>query len=318
MTVCVVGANGCVGRALVPALRARGQQVRRGMRRLDGDADAVVIDLDDEASLRPALSGCDSAVFLVHGLARGAGYGAWESRTASSFARACSDVGVRRLVYLGGVMPSSPSATTSPHLQSRARTGAILRSEAHGVDVVELRAGMIIAADSASFVLARDLAARLPIMVRPPWLRFRQRPVALVDVCAAIGHAVAGAGDVAAGTWTCAGPSIVGGDELLLTLGRLQGCRSRLVDVPFVPQGMVARVLGGLTRASTDVVQELVMGMTADLLGDDPDIFDTMPDHQRVPFETAVRQALRDEDRRVSSPTWLAERAVQHLARRRR
>jgi uncharacterized protein YbjT (DUF2867 family) len=316
MTVCVVGSNGCVGRALVPALRARGQLVRRGMRKPDGGSDAVVLDLDDEASLRPALAGCDAAVFLVHGLARGAGYGAWESRTASSFARACSDVGVRRIVYLGGVMPSSPSATTSEHLQSRARTGAMLRSEAHGVDVVELRAGMIIAADSASFVLARDLAARLPVMVRPPWLRFRQRPVALVDVCAAIGHVVVGG--VAAGTWTCAGPSIVGGDELLLTLGRLQGCRSRLVDVPFVPQGMVARVLGGLTRASTDVVQELVMGMTADLLGDDPDIFDTMAGYQRVPFETAVRWALRDEDRRVSSPTWLAERAVQHLARRRR
>ena len=285
------------------------------MRKRDGDADAVVLDLDDEASLRPALSGCDSAVFLVHGLARGAGYGVWESRTASSFARACSDVGVRRLVYLGGVMPSSPSATTSAHLQSRARTGAILRSEADGVDVFELRAGMIVAADSASFVLARDLAARLPIMVRPPWLRFRQRPVALVDVCAAIGHALAGG--VAAGIWTCAGPSIVGGDELLIALGRLQGCSSRIVDVPLVPHGLVAHVLGGLTRASTDVVQELVMGMTADLLGDDPDIFDTMRGHQRVPFEMAVQWALRDEERRVSSMAWLTERALQHLVRRR-
>jgi len=315
MTVCVVGSTGCVGRALAPALRAQGHQVRRGMRKPDGGPDAVVLDLDDEASLRPALSGCESAVFLVHGLARGAGYGAWESQTASSFARACSEVGVRRLVYLGGVVPSSPSATTSVHLQSRARTGAILRREARDVDVVELRAGMIIAADSASFVLARDLAARLPMLVRPSWLRFRQRPVALVDVCAAIGHAVAG--EVAAGTWTCAGPSIVGGDELLRTLGRLQGCRSRIVDVPLVPQGMVARVLGSITRAPTDVVQELVMGMTADLLGDDPDIFDTMPGYHRVPFETAVRWALRDENRRVSSATWLMERAVQHLARRR-
>ena len=330
MTVCVVGSTGCVGRTLVPFLQGRGHRVRRGMRRSDGGADAVVLDLDDEASLRPALAECDSAVFLVHGLARGAGYDVWESRTATAFAHACSDVGVRRIVYLGGVVPATlaPASTVvgrsglvSQHLQSRVRTGALLRSEATNVDVVELRAGMIVAADSASFVLARDLAARLPVIVRPPWLRSRQRPVALTDVCAAIDHAlggVAGVQGVAPGIYTCAGPDKVGGDEVLVALGRLQGCRSRIIDVPAISHGLVAGVLGGFTRASGDVVRELVMGMTDDLLGTDPDIFDTMPGHRRLSFEEAARRALRTENSRVTFNAAVAERALQVLSRRRR
>jgi hypothetical protein len=298
------------------------------MRRPDGGADAVVLDLDDEATLRPALAGCDRAVFLVHGLARGAGYDVWESRTATAFAHACSDVGVRRIVYVGGVVPTTPASTVvgrsglvSQHLQSRVRTGALLRSEAMDVEVVELRAGMIVAADSASFVLARDLAARLPVIVRPPWLRSRQRPVALTDVCAAIDHAlggVAGVHGVAPGIYTCAGPDTVGGDEVLVALGRLQGLRSRIVDVPAVSHGLVAGVLGRFTRASGDVVRELVMGMTDDLLGTDPDIFDTMPGHRRLSFDEAARRALRTENSRVTFNAAVAERALQLLSRRRR
>jgi uncharacterized protein YbjT (DUF2867 family) len=328
MTVCVVGSTGCVGRTLVPFLQGRGHRVRRGMRRPDGGADAVVLDLDDEATLRPALAGCDRAVFLVHGLARGAGYDVWESRTATAFAHACSDVGVRRIVYVGGVVPTTPASTVvgrsglvSQHLQSRVRTGALLRSEAMDVEVVELRAGMIVAADSASFVLARDLAARLPVIVRPPWLRSRQRPVALTDVCAAIDHAlggVAGVHGVAPGIYTCAGPDTVGGDEVLVALGRLQGLRSRIVDVPAVSHGLVAGVLGRFTRASGDVVRELVMGMTDDLLGTDPDIFDTMPGHRRLSFDEAARRALRTENSRVTFNAAVAERALQLLSRRRR
>jgi uncharacterized protein YbjT (DUF2867 family) len=306
MRVLVTGATGCIGRRLVPFLRAQGHDVVRGVRRPQA-ADDRRFDLDDDATLRPALAGCDAAVYLVHGLARGAGYGAWETRVAGAFARACVDVGVGRIVYLGGVLPSG---TPSPHLRARAATGVALRLP--GVDVVELRAGMIVAADSASFVLARDIAARLPVALRPPWLKARQRPVAIDDVVAAIELALT----IRPGIYACPGPEALGGDEVLAVLARLQGRQLQFRDVSWADHALAARALAWLSDAPADVVAELVLGMTGDLVGDDPDIFALRPTHQRWRFIEAARRALAEQARvaRPTLPSRLWEGAMRRLA----
>lgn len=307
--VLVTGATGCIGRQLVPYLRGRGHQVVRGVRRPITDADRR-LDLDDDASLVAALAGCDAAVYLVHGLARGDGYAAWEQSVATSFAKACQAAGVGRVVYLGGVQPA---LAASAHLQARAATGEALRSVA-GVDVVELRAGMIVAADSASFILARDVAARLPVLLCPPWLRSRQRPVAIVDVLAALEQALV----ATPGVYACPGPETLSGDETLEVLGRLVGRRLQAWAIPSVDHRLVALALGRITDAPSDVVTELVQGMTGDLIGaGDPDIFDTMPGHVRQPFAHAARAALRAAAS-PSTPAWLWERLVRAAGRGRR
>ncbi len=308
--VLVTGASGCVGSAVVPLLRARGLHVRSGMRR-PRTAHDVRFDLDDDSTLRPALKGCDAAVYLVHGLARGAGYEAWEERTARAFAQACRDEGVARVVYLGGVVPAG---AVSAHLRARARTGEVLRDVLGDDVVVELRAGMIIAATSASFMLTRDLAARAPVLIRPPWLSYQQAPVALCDITAAI---AAACGDVAGGIYSACGPDTYGADETLLLCAKLMGLRLRIIDVSRAPHARVARLLGYVTRADATVVHELVFGMTGDLLGTDPSIFDRMPHYTRTPLPMAMAMALRDDVRTVNSATWFVERAMQHLGRRR-
>jgi N-acetylmuramoyl-L-alanine amidase len=65
-------------------------------------------------------------------------------------------------VYLGGLQPPGKS---SPHLASRAETGAILREGP--VPVTELRAGIIIGPGSAAFEVIRDLVFHLPAMITP-------------------------------------------------------------------------------------------------------------------------------------------------------
>ena len=307
MKILVAGATGCIGRRLVPFLRGQGHRVWRGVRRPCGTDDRH-LDLDDITSLEPALRGCDAAVYLVHGLHRGAGYGAWEVDVAGEFAQASAATGVRRIVYLGGVLPPG---MPSPHLQARAATGETLRGA--GVDVIELRAGMIVAADSASFVLARDISARTPVVLRPPWLRARQRPVAIDDVLAAIDCAL----DVTPGVWSCPGPDVVAGDEVLAVLARLQGRRLRFRDVSWLDHRFAARAMRRVTDAPADVVAELVLGMTADLLDGGPDIFLAMPAHRRRSFAEAARLALVEQASTMQrSPiTRLWEHAMGRLTR---
>ena len=121
---------------------------------------------DDAARAR--CEGVDVAYYLVHSMAAGRGFGALDREAARNFGRAAAAAGVRRIVYLGGLIPANPR---SEHLRSRAETGDVLR--ASGVPVTELRAGMIIGPGSAAYEVIRDLVNHLPVMVTPRWVKSR-------------------------------------------------------------------------------------------------------------------------------------------------
>ena len=91
--------------------------------------------------------------------------------------------GVKRVVYLGGVVPQKKGGE-SRHLRSRRETGETLRKL--GPSTVELRAAMIVGQGSASWIMVRDLAARLPAMILPRWLRNVSYPVSIYDVVTAL------------------------------------------------------------------------------------------------------------------------------------
>ena len=154
----VFGASGYIGSNLVPALLEAGQRVRataRNIEVLEGrswrDVELVAADALDPATLGQALAGVDVAYYLVHSMAAGRDFGRIDREAAANFAAAAAEAGVRRIVYLGGLIPPDPR---SEHLRSRAETGEVLRQGT--VPVTEVRAGMIIGADEACEVSYRD------------------------------------------------------------------------------------------------------------------------------------------------------------------
>lgn len=94
------------------------------------------------------------------------------------FGRAARDAGVGRIVYLGGLIPSTENL--SPHLESRTEVGEILL--ASGVPTAVLRAAVILGSGSASFEMMRYLTERLPAMSTPRWVDNRIQPIAISDV----------------------------------------------------------------------------------------------------------------------------------------
>ncbi|MBK6849083.1 MAG: NAD(P)H-binding protein [Proteobacteria bacterium] len=183
----LTGATGFVGGAARPALAGEGWRVRcltraaaRAQQR-DPTLDWVQGDVSDPASCARALDGCQAALYLVHGIGEGRDYHRHEVRAASTFAQAAAAAGVERIVYLGGV---APTGAGSAHLRSRLDVGEALR--AGPVKTIELRASMIVGHGSLSWLIVRDLAARLPFMVLPRWLKSRTQPVAIDDVVVAL------------------------------------------------------------------------------------------------------------------------------------
>lgn len=309
--VLLTGATGFIGRNLHGPLEEAGHEVRclsrkpEEARRLWPQRRWVGGDIGAPASLSSALEGCDIAYYLVHGMgSHRPGWAEEELRWARNFAQAAGLVGVRRIIYLGGVAPQGPP---SEHLLSRLNTGEALR--AGPVPALELRAGMIIGAGSASWTIVRDLAARLPAMVLPAWLSHRSEPVALEGVMAAL---LAGARlDLPESTWwDIPGPEALSGSEILLRLAAVMGRKPMLLKIPFITPRLSSHWIRLVTRADYSVARELVEGLTSDLLATRPGYWEAAGLPPPVGLEEAVGRAIAAEAGTLSR----AGRVVETLA----
>src|ERR1700753_3453316 len=168
--VLLTGATGYIGGRLLKALERQSIAVRclcrnpealRG--RVAAGTQVVAGDMLQGASLCPALAGVDTAFYLVHAMRSGREFERLESEAARNFARAASEAGIARIVFLGGLAHGND---LSPHMRSRLETGNILRSS--GVPVVELRASIVIGSGSASLELVCAPGGRPPVLAAPP------------------------------------------------------------------------------------------------------------------------------------------------------
>jgi uncharacterized protein YbjT (DUF2867 family) len=187
----VTGASGYIGGRLVPELLAAGYGVRcmtRDPVKLDGrpwsgDVEVAVADAMDGAAVGRAVEGVDVAYYLIHSLGTGESFEQRDRDAAGIFADAALSAGVKRIVYLGGIV-SGHASGLSPHLRSRGEVGDILLGS--GVPTAALQAAVIIGSGSASFEMLRYLTERLPVMVTPKWVGTRIQPIAVDDVLTAL------------------------------------------------------------------------------------------------------------------------------------
>src|SRR6478672_71440 len=149
-----MGATGYIGGRLTPRLAEEGHEVRCLTRRPEqlagvAWADSVEIcrgDALEPESLEAPMQGVDVVYYLVHSIGTGSTFQASDRKAAQNTAAAASAAGVRRIVYLGGLVPSGEEA--SPHLASRAEVGQIFLDG--DVPAIVLQAGVIIGSGSAS------------------------------------------------------------------------------------------------------------------------------------------------------------------------
>lgn len=288
--VVILGGSGFVGRALAPALVARGERVRVASRHPVGVAgvETVACDLLRPETIPPALQDMDAAYYLVHSMGTGQqDFRDRDLRAAQAFAQAAAHAGMARIVYLGGVAPREPA---SEHLSSRLEVGEVLRNGS--VPTLELRASMVIGAGSASWQISRDLATRLPFMILPRWLQSRTRPIALDDVVQALVDAL----DVpleGSAWFDIPGPDTLSGKEILERIVTLKGRRLRSLSVPLLTPALSALWLHLVTSADFDLSRNLVLGLTHDLLPKDERYWALTGHPARIGFDEAALAALR-------------------------
>ncbi|NNN03821.1 MAG: SDR family oxidoreductase [Acidimicrobiaceae bacterium] len=288
--VLVTGASGYVGGRLAPRLVDEGFAVRclvRTPAKLDRAPwrhQVEVVRGSLEGPLDEALSDVDVAVYLVHGIGAGPDWIAKERRDAESFRDAATRAGVRRIVYLGGM--GADDGALSDHLRSRHDVGRVL---AQGpLEVIELRAAVIIGSGSASFEMLRYLVEVLPVMVTPKWVTTRSQPIAISDVLRFLVAAIA-APEPLSGVFDIGGPDVVSYAQMMDLYAEEAGLsRRRRLVVPVLTPTLSSLWVGLVTPVPSSLARPLVDSLVNEVVVRDTRASDTFG-----PPRTSLREAIR-------------------------
>lgn len=293
--ILLTGASGYVGGYLLTELLARGHSVRALARSprpgaFPPQVDAREGDAVAGTGLTEALTGCNTAYYLIHSMGRGSGpteaFAQRDRTAAHNFGAAAQTAGVTRVVYLGGLGPTGPDA--SAHLRSRHEVAQILRG--YVKELVYVRAAMVIGSGSASYEMMSALVKRLPVMIAPRWVDTRSQPVALDDVVKTLAD-VATRAD-APEEVQLGGADVMTYREMMVRFARMQGNRNpRIIKVPVLTPTLSSYWVALVTPVELGLVKPLVDGLKSEMVVESPPPEGINDDP--LGFEDAVRAAKR-------------------------
>jgi len=298
MRILLTGASGSIGAALLPALEDAGHDVRgfgRDPARVPAGLDFVRGDAISGAGLDEALDGIEVAYFLIHSMEgrAGGGFEDCERATALNFVEAAQRAGVRRVIYLGGLVPQS--VALSRHLGSRLEVERILLAGLP--EAVALRASIVIGARSRSFRFMVHLVERMKVLALPPWREHRTQPIDVRDVgafllaAATTPHARGGL------SLDIAGPDVLTYGQMIERIADLMLVRRRSLRFGANATAVVAPIAAALAGEESGFIRPLMESLSSDLL----------PRDDRAPallgvrlhrFDRAVERALREWEAR--------------------
>jgi uncharacterized protein YbjT (DUF2867 family) len=298
MRVLVTGVSGYVGAALVPRLQAAGHEVRGFARSPERVAaagvlldDVVIGDAVNGVGLGRALDGVDAAYYLIHSMEGPAdsGFPEHERRAAERFATAARTAGVRRIVYLGGLVPTG--ASVSRHLASRLAVEEALLAAAD--EPIALRASIVIGARSRSFRFLVRLIERLPVLALPAWREHRTQPIDGRDVLAFLVRAADAPAELAGRSWDIAGREAMTYQRLIERIADAMLVVRPALRLGFSLTPVASVVAAAVAAEDPGFITPLMESLETDLLPRHHDAAKAFGGRLHS-FDAAVERALRE------------------------
>ena len=299
-TVAVAGATGFIGRWFIDRYKDKYNFIALTRRNIKPEVEDPAVqwrktEMYSLSSTEEALKGADYALYLVHSMQPSTrlNQGSFEDTDillADNFVRAAEAQGVKQIIFLGGILPSSQEKF-SRHLRSRYEVEQTLSSRS--VALTALRAGVIAGPGGSSFRIIEKLVHRLPAMIAPQWTTSRTQPIGLGDTLRIIDHCL-GNEQYYDQSFDIGGPEVTTYVDMMKTVAELMGKKRPIMVVPFFSPGLSKLWVATFADSSTTLVSPLIESLRHDLTVTPNPLLDQFPDCDT--FREAAQKALFEKD----------------------
>lgn len=306
MKILLTGANGYIGKRLIPVLLSQGHEIfacvrdRHRLTQYSGQPGIHIIEVDllkDPFSQEVPMQ-FDVAYYLIHSMStREKDFASLETTTAKNFVEWINDSTARQVIYLSGLINS---VKLSRHLESRKNVEKILST--CKVPVTTLRAGIIVGSGSASFEIIRDLVEKLPFMITPSWVNTRCQPIAIRNVLEYL-TGVMLKPETFGHSYDIGGPDILTYKEMLLQFADVRKLSREILIIPFMTPRISSFWLYFITSTSYYLASNLVDSMKVEVICEDQEIRKIV-NHPLIPYKMAIELAFGRIEQNMVLSSW--------------
>jgi uncharacterized protein YbjT (DUF2867 family) len=233
---------------------------------------------------------------------------------AMNFAKVATEYGVKRIIYLGGLIHVEDDNKLSEHMRSRKEVGEILQQHSSS-KVTIFRAAVILGQGGGSFQMLQYLVERLPVMICPSWVLTKCQPIAVGDVVEYLARCIE-VKETERKTFDIGGPEVLTYIDMMRKYARLLNKSVQIIIIPFLTPRLSSYWVDLVTPVRASLARPLIDSLKHDATVQDDDNGGSI--RQLIPiqlksFEEAVREA-REEKAQIKQPNRLVkERSTQKI-----
>jgi uncharacterized protein YbjT (DUF2867 family) len=307
MKILLTGANGYVGRRLLPELLEQGHEVVccvRDKNRLGLDALTMSriaiweVDFLDEVKLTNCPEGIDIAYFLIHSMSSSTQlFDKLEASAAQNFNSYSHHMNIKQVIYLSGIV-NDPKL--SKHMLSRNNVEKILFTGKPKVTV--LKAGIIVGSGSSSFEIIRDLCEKLPLMITPKWVLTKTQPIAIRDVIQYL-IGVQNKQECFNESFDIGGPNIITYKQMMQLYAKTRDIKLAIWTIPVMTPKLSSYWLYFVTSTSYKLAMNLVDSMKVEVVCNDNRL-QKMLNIKPISYVDAIKLAFEKIEQNLVISSW--------------
>ncbi len=296
MRILLTGANGYIGKRLLPILINMGHELICSVRdknrmtidpEFEDKVQIIEVDFLKLKTLDNIPTNIDGAYYLIHSMSSSTkNFNELESVTAYNFSKKIEKTNVKHVIYLGGIVNEDK---LSKHLDSRKMVEKILSNGAY--NFTALNAGIILGSGSASFEIIRNLVEKFPIIIAPSWLLTKSQPIAIRNVIQFLSRSMFNEYTYNQ-RFDIGGPNILTYKEMLIKFGKVRNLKRRVVVFRWMSPVLSPYWLYLVTSASYKLALNLVNSMDVPIICHQNDLAKIL-NIELLDFNTAIENAFR-------------------------
>ena len=335
LKILVAGGSGFIGSRLIKRLSAdihyHEPQIRAEILCLTRDPESIKDMFDEKIRLvkadvsnyedlaRVMSEQIDIAYYLVHSMEgtskQWKKFSERDRVAALNFAKVASEYGVKRIIYLGGLIHAGDDDDDdnklSQHMRSRKEVGEILQLYSSS-KVTIFRAAVILGQGGGSFQMLQYLVERLPVMICPKWVLTKCQPIAVDDVVEYLARCIE-VKETEGQTFDIGGPDVITYLDMMRKYAKILNKSVQVIIIPFLTPRLSSYWVDLVTPVRASLARPLIDSLKHDATVQHDCVRQVIP-IQLKSFEEAIETARNEKKKQIRRPNkHVKERSTQKI-----